>query len=379
LPLGTISCGDCRSRSVGIEGLAVDDLLQVARYKKSDRDAVFALLRAAHSHPADDRLIRQWDWKYDANPFNQEAEPYVLLLREGSRLIGMLGTLPLRVLLDGKEHWVSHSCDWLLHPDYRRGGLGRQLIAQHGADKPVRFSWQNELSHRSLRHRAPGSYATIFPLVKPLDFTHVLRQVTGSDLLSRCAASVAATADRLTRPRRRTAVADVRLAQVDTFDERFDGLARRTRQDYGAMLVRDAGYLNWRFTRRPDTTYTVLVATRASDLVGYVVLRSAPDQAGVRWGYLVDFLVEQRSRPLFALLLESAVECLQRQGVKGISCRALPPYRRVLYRYGFYPMLWGPRQYFHISINLSDPTVRVLQDVRAWHLTMGDGDLEMAF
>lgn len=357
----------------------MSDAFHVLRYRRADRAEVFALLDATHSRPAKDRLIRQWDWKYDANPFNRDDEPYILLLRRGAHIVGMLGTLPLRVSLDGREHWTSHSCDWVLHPRYRGEGLGRRLIAQHRADKPLRFSWQNERSYRSLRQRTPGSYASIIPLVRPLDFTHAIRRVTGSRLLSRCGTLLAAVAQRLIRPTREMVGTDVSVARVDEFDERFDVLGRRTCQDHRALLVRDEGYLDWRFMRRPDATYAVLAATRASDLLGYVVLRSAADEAGVLWGYIVDFLVEQRSGSLFALLLGSAVDCLRVAGVKGISCRAMPPYRGVLYRHGFYPMFWSPPHYFHISLDVPDPGVRTLEDVRQWHLTMGDGDLEMVF
>lgn len=342
------------------------DAFHVLRYRRSDREEVFAFVDATHSHPARDRLLRQWDWKYEANPFNRDGEPYILLLRHGARLVGMLGTIPLRVFLDGREHWLSHSCDWMLHPDFRGEGLGRRLIAKHRADKPLRFSWQNDLSYRSLRQRTPGSYATIRPLVRPLDFTHVLRRTT---------------ARRLTRPTRgtRTAGADISVARVETVDERFGVLARRACRDHRALLVRDEAYLDWRFFRRPDAAYTVLAASRAGELLGYVVLRPAPDQAGVLWGYLVDFLVERRSRPLFALLLRSAIAYLRDAGAKGISCRALPPYRGVLYRHGFFPLWWRAPHHFHISLDLPDPAVRALEDVRQWHLTMGDGDLEMVF
>jgi hypothetical protein len=60
---------------------ALADTLQVVRYKQSDRDAVFALLRAAYSRAASGRVIRQRGWKYDANPYKRDGEPYLFLVK----------------------------------------------------------------------------------------------------------------------------------------------------------------------------------------------------------------------------------------------------------------------------------------------------------
>ena len=59
------------------------DTFQVLPYKKSDRKEVFRFLRAVHPATHSDRIIHQWYWKYDANPFNRHEEPYILLLRDG--------------------------------------------------------------------------------------------------------------------------------------------------------------------------------------------------------------------------------------------------------------------------------------------------------
>ena len=132
-----------------------------------------------------------------------------------------------------------------------------------------------------------------------------------------------------------------------------------------------------RFVCRPDVRYTILAATRGTEVAGYLVLRLA-DKANVRWGYVVDFLVENRSGPLISLLLDHAVEQLRREGAKGVSCRVIrPPYRRRLYRHGFLPVLWGPRGYLRVDFASADPGAKEFQDPRRWFVTMGDGDIEM--
>jgi hypothetical protein len=361
-------------------GESMNDHVRVVRYQKADREDVFRFLRVSYSRDESSRLIRQWDWKYDANPFNGDAEPYILLLKDGPQIVGMLGTISLRVVIRGEEHWISHSCDWVVRPDYRDRRVARRLVERHRADKPLRFSWQNEISYQKSQRRPDTSTTRVVPLVKPLDVAHILLQVTGNRILSRAGGIVLAGAHRVTRPlRARPIVPAVAIAEMPAFDERFDALWQRVREHHPVMLVRDRAYLDWRFRGRPDARYTVLAATKGADLVGYLVLRSA-DDAGVSWGYLVDFLVEDESAAVFSLLVEHAADSLLRQCVKAISCRATAPaYRRTLYRHAFFPFFWGRQGYLRVNVNAPDPGVQVLRDVQRWHLTMGDGDLEMAF
>jgi GNAT superfamily N-acetyltransferase len=354
--------------------------LHLLRYEKPYRKEIFAFLRTVYSRSESDRRIHQWDWKYDANPFNRRAEPYILLLKDGDQIIGMEGAIPLRVSVGGEERWVTHSCDLVVHPGYRRQGLSRGIVGQYRADNPMDFGWLNELSHRAVAPGETGSSARLTPLVKPMDFDQLLQKVTGNRLLSRWGGLLATGARHLTRPlRRQPAPAGVTITQGATFDQRFDALWKRVCQDYPVMVVRDQPYLNWRFVCRPDAKYTLLMATRGPDLVGYLVLR-VTERGGLRWGYLVDFLVESKSSSLLALLVEKAVESLRKQRVAIVSCLATAPFcRRTLYRQGFYPWHWGPHGYFGSQVDLSDSTLQGFRDARQWFLTMGDGDLEMAF
>lgn len=341
---------------------------------------MFALLRAAYAAADSERLIRQWDWKYDTNPFNRGADPYVLLLKDGAELIGMLGGLPLRVAIGGREHWASHSCDWIVHPRHRDRGVARRLVLQHRADLLLHFSWENELSHRRSRAFSNTGRARLTPLAKPLDAGYVLQRITSRVVVRRVGAMLANGAQDVFRHLRRpTTIPGIAVGEIDAFDERFDTLWQRVSRDLPVAIVRDRAYLSWRFVRRPDARYTILAATRGAEVAGYLVLRLA-DRDGARRGYLVDFLVENRSLPVFSLLVERAVKRLGGDGAKVVSCRVInAPYRHRLYRHGFWPLLWGPRGYMRVDCLSTDPAAQDFQDPQRWFVTMGDGDIEMAF
>lgn len=353
---------------------------QVVRYQRAERDAVFAFLRAAYTPQDAERLIRQWDWKYDANPFNREPEPYILLLKENTRIVGMTGGVPLRVCIDGTVHWVSHTCDWVVHPDYRDRRIARRLMERHRADRSLRFSWQNELSHERSRVHPGTGYLRLTPLVKPIDLGRLVKLVTGSAALGGISGAVAGLAHAVARPlRRSTAAPGITVAPLDTFDTRLDTLWQRVHRDYRVIVVRDRAYLSWRFSQRPDAQYTVFAAMRDCDVSGYLVVRRA-ESAGERWGYLVDFLVEGRALALFSLLVQHAIQWLRDAGVAAVACTVvMPPYRGALYRHGFCPYPWQRRGYLRTNLGSPDPAVQAFEDPREWFLTMGDGDLETAF
>ncbi len=355
----------------------MNDSFSIARYDERDRDEVFALLRETLPPPASERLIRQWHWKFDRNPFNPEGRPYILLLKDGSRLIAMLGTIPLRAVINGVERSVSHSCDWVLRTEYRSRGTGRPLVHRLRTERPLRFSWQNVLSHRSLRH-SRGTYARMFPLVRPLDLGRIVAQGTGSSALARGSAALAAVARRLISIRPgQMGNGDVRITPLVSFDERFDDLWRRVQPHYRVIVVRDRAYLQWRFGERPDVHYVILGALRGAELAGYVILRGA-DAGGL--GFLTDFLVEPGGARTLSSLVKAAIEWLRRDGATAVGCRAsLAAHRHTLYAHGFLPFFWGQRGYVHAVAETSRSEAESFEDFRQWYLTMGDGDLEMAF
>jgi hypothetical protein len=351
---------------------------QILRYRKSDRDEVFAFLRQVYPRVDSDRLINQWDWKYDANPFNGNGEPYILLLKNGTNIIGMLGTISLRVSIHGKEHWVKNSCDFIIQPEYRGQKLSRWMVSQYAADNPMGIGWLNEISQRVSASSTTSQFVRQTFLVKLLNFSQIFYKITGNRLFSRWSDLVIAVTRPLIRPlRRRSYSAGITIAQVVNFDRSVDSLWQQVCRDYPVIVVRDQSYLNWRFVYRPDAQYTMLTATKGADLVGYLVLRLS-EKAGLRCGYLVDFLVDSRSPSLLVLLLDKAIEYLRHEHTAIIFCLAVTPfYRYSFYRQGFFPWRWK-RGYFSPRVDLTDPDLQVFVDLRQWYLTMGDGDLEMS-
>ena len=87
-------------------------------------------------------------------------------------------------------------------------------------------------------------------------------------------------------------VVDVAVEETASFPEEVGRLFERAAREAGAIAVRDARFLNWRFAAHPENRYDVGLARRRADgaLLGYAVYRLAEFE-GRREGLLCDWLV----------------------------------------------------------------------------------------
>jgi GNAT superfamily N-acetyltransferase len=408
---------------------------RISRYRADDRQRVLDFIVTVHPRAFADRLIQQWSWRYEENPFNREAAryreahreevlahldrvfsrdrferfcrkwsidphdcrgdegPYILLMQEGDKLVAMQGSLPQCFMIGGKQRWVSVGCDLAVHPDYRNRGLALPLTNRLLTEHAMMLSWFNASIHRirsgwrKAVARGPGASglrgvteARLTPLVKPLDLGYAVRILTGSRMLAGAAAMTAAAARPLTKMLDRPfMVPGVKVSEIHLPGVELDQLWNRLCGIAPVIAVRDRRFLNWRFAQRPDASYRFVVAMRDSDLIGYLVFRVAEIE-GAKWGYLVDFMAEGPTLMPFKLLLRHAESCLMREGAKVIVCDAAPArFRRALMRSGYLPSRARKPIYLSANLNSADPELQVFADVPRWFVTASDGNLELTF
>ncbi len=351
------------------------DDFKLSRYRGDERDAVFEFLRQVYPAADSERLVAHWRWKFETDPFDDEAEPYVLLARHGGRIVGAAGAIPLRVRIGGEERPIAGVSDLIVHPGYRRRGLGRRMSRRFRRDHAASLAWLNVRSRGMLAPLGGASIRRSHSWVKPLDAAVVARRALGAG--GRVLGAAGALAGRFARPLlRRREAAGVTLRPVAAFDPRVDDLWRRAAGDYPALVVRRYPYLRWRFDRRPDAGYGVLLALRGETLAGYLVYR-VTERLGLRIGYLVDVFVEGRSGALLAALVAEAEARARREGAALLSLRAPHRrFRRTLLCRGLVPDLRSPG---YLYLRVDPPAWDGCPDLGRWYLTMGDGDLESGF
>lgn len=409
----------------------MDDSFHIERYRPSDREQVFDLFRAAYAPDYAAREIKQWDWKHDSNPFNAEAEryrianrphiwpfvraaakssdlegmvlrdeaagnlagAYCILLWHGDRLAGSMCPVPQRFMISGEAHWVVLASNFIVHPDFRGQHLSVRISLTICADNPLNLNFGNppnqaamqswRVTNRAMKSNAQQGAAKrvgsirLTPLLKPINWDEVAGQLSGNAAVRRGAALLGSGIDAVRRralerppPRR------LKISEVDSFDDRVDGLWSCLYRDYGVVAIRDLRYLKWRYHARPDITYRYVVALEGDALAGYLVFRIG-DRDGMLCGYIVDFLVRDHSRMVFAALLRFADQAMARDGAEAIICALAPvEYRSMLWRGGYFPARMATTPYLNAMLFSRLPALRPFIDLGKWYVTMGDGNLE---
>ena len=105
----------------------------------------------------------------------------------------------------------------------------------------------------------------------------------------------------------------VEVEEVDAFTPEIDGAFARFADGRGALVVRDAERLNWRFNAHPERTYRIALARCAGELVGYAVYRRG-SYAGHDGGVLADWMVRPDERDVMQGLLLWAGEAARSDG-----------------------------------------------------------------
>jgi len=253
---------------------------EIRRYRPGDEGAVLETFNRvfAEGHPEfEPRGLDEWRWQYEENPAGMRLG----LAMAGDVVAASFASQPNRVLADGREVIFCQIIDSMTHPDHRRGlkrpGLfvetARWTMADYG--DPVFFGYPNREAWRMGR--------------RFLNYDFVRQQSVLVRELGPLSPSVPAEVE-----------------EVTSFGPEVARLDRRCAAEWGASVVRDEAYLNWRFARNPRFTYRIFVVREGAELAGYAVYRQGDwPLPGV--GLLVDFLVPSGSLAVGELLSQAAL------------------------------------------------------------------------
>jgi len=339
-------------------------------------DKVLPLFSDAFGPKAADALRDIWEWKYFKPPFQFADGPRMFIIERRGIIIGFQGMISCRIKIGPEIKPMIWAVDFAVHPRYQRQGLGIQLLKavmkeqpdtiQMGTPLPNAYQLGKKLGCRDLTelisHKRITAPAPFFRRNNPL-------AAIGASCLFALANIVSGMSAILSRNK------DLSILEADAFDSRFDQFWNEVQDDYEAIVVRDAAYLNWRFMQRPGNRYSVLAAMRGNKIVGYMVTRLSMSD-DISKGDIVDFLTRKNDTAAFTFLLHHAVKRLTVRKAAIISCTITPfqrPQKKVLRGNGFFvgkrisPLTFGPQ-------GLGSD---FLPKVKDWYLTLSDSDFEM--
>lgn len=259
-------------------------------FRPGDEEAILATFNAAfgENDPAFvPRTRAEWDWAFAHNPAGQR----IWVAECEGVIAAQCAALPYRVHLDGKVTSFTQGVDSMVHPAHRKGlrrpglyvetaypffrqfgGFGADLL--HG--DLLHYGWPVEPAWRI------GRTFLGYEIVRT-QIIHARDVEPGSQALP----------DGVER--------------LERFDASVDALYERCRADFGASVIRDERYLNWRFLERPGYRYHVFAVRGAGGaLRAYAVYRRA-DRPYPGSGLIMDWLVPPDELEAGALLFHAVL------------------------------------------------------------------------
>jgi GNAT superfamily N-acetyltransferase len=342
---------------------------EVVRYRREDRRAVDALYRRVFGTDAAEASRLRWEWQYRRNPNNPGQEPEIWIAREGPAIVGQYATMPVRLLVRGKEVQGSWGMDVMVAPERQRQGLGEVLFRTW--DRNVGASLGLGLSEASYRLFQKMRWPDVGPIpcfVKPLT-RRALRRPGWPLAVNRIVSALTLPVVKIVA-RSRPLRAEVRLLQ--RFDDSFTELWESIASKFDLAVRRDAAYLNWKYASAPHVRYSIAALRRDDRNVGYAVYRHLHEPRG-RVTLLVDFLTDPDDEDGFGALLgwvDREARRADSDKIRGFAMH--PAFGRVLKRSGYFQV--KSTMQFVVKVNALDVPPSFYEDTGKWHITLGDSD-----
>jgi GNAT superfamily N-acetyltransferase len=344
-------------------------MAEIDRYRADDKRHVEALYRRVFGVDSAEANRLRWDWQYKRNPHMPSDGPLIWLAREAQTIVGQYATMPVKLLVQGREIDAAWGMDVMVAPERQRQGLGEVLFRTW--DRNVGASLGLGLSDSSYRLFGKMRWPDVGPVpcfVKPLT-RRALRRPGWSVGANRLLSAITLPWVRLVA-RTRPLEGEVRV--IRQFDERFDALWARVSSKFAFVVRRDAAYLNWKYIQAPHVRYTIAMLERDGDAAGYVVYRHVQEPRG-RVTIVVDWLTAPDDHSGMLTLLrwvDREARAADSDKIRAFAMHA--GYRKLLRQSGYFAV--KSTMEFVVKVNAIDVPSAFYEQTDTWHVTLGDSD-----
>ena len=314
-------------------------------------------------------------WKYEENP---AGFPLIWLATGGTndKIISSGIMMPCRIQIGGKQVLGFQAVDAITHKASRRQGIFTALTKQQLQDfaemkVPIVITFPLDKALSIVSKLGWCEIASIRRWAKPLKSKPYLSTKLGNNFIcTYCANFIDMVLKVLSKDQFYGQSSKYKIKEIKEFDERFDVLWNNVSRYFGAIVVRNSQYLNWKYVNNPNKNYKIFYIDKGDDLAGFIVFSVERELA-----HIVDILTE-KDHEIINHLIGYTVRYLRTQNVTSISFEALEGnfYAGYFKRFGF--RLRPDAGSFAIYIPSSNnPDQSLLLNHRNWFITIGDRDV----
>lgn len=314
-------------------------------------------------------------WKYLENPV---GEALVGVALDGPQVVSLVAGVPKRIQVGDCEVLAFELGDFITASDYRKRGLFSaliQLVCEKAEERNAHYAYvrPNEQSFPILSEKLSFYEAAGFDERRYVVPSDVFRRKLGLPQPVTKTLAVDWLAEKLFVPP--SSSSSVVVESVARFSEDINALWRRAKERYEFCLVRDAAYLNWRYSDCP-TLFEMRVARRDGDVAGYSVSLVNEKES---LGYLVDLFTMPDDTTAANALLSVTMKSLLAVGVEAIYTWSLRGVERSALQGALpkaFPFVQGIPLHFAVRGLSESGRAAHLGQIHPsrWHVSMGDLD-----
>jgi hypothetical protein len=357
--------------------------LTLRRYREGDARRINDTFNEVFQKSRDHRVL---EWQFLDNPARYGEPKIGIAEGAGGRVVGFYGATDRELYFRGDLVRSVQVVDNFVHPDFRKGTRLqfdlRALAGEVSTEQRlvIGFGFPTEVHYRIGRVLGYRNVGRLPPLHLRLNLFQALvrRGLPATPRFAAVTRFVGAAAYSFI-VRRRLPASGRRwvVREVDRFDDRIDRLWHESRRRYTAIVRRDHEFLNWRFARCPNATYTVLLAEDPAGAVrGYLVLRVVRESRETV-GHLVDFLYDDGGA-FDRLVREGLLRLIRARVDHALVLVTNEEARGRLERAGFAEQEFVapvPFVFDWLSGDGPETDDRTLREARNWYVTYGDTDI----
>lgn len=315
-------------------------------YRAGDEEKIVQLLDTVfNGWPSFDLVhsaIDYWRWRYRDYP---DKPGVIVVYQADDEIVGCTHSSPRYMKIGDKLCSGCLGGDIAILKTFRRRGIASAMIrlaTRLRKEAGMRFTYYETRNPRLLHSFKKTAFQLPFQsrhLVRIKDINlHLRRQQHDKRWLKSCVFKSQKAWNHLTHLRRKNDCGrQLKLAELETFDERFDLFWDQVSKHYSLMVQRDRRYLNWRYCDLRGGNYKVKYAEDADGIQGYIVLRIDTTDKDYPIAYIVDFLCKADHPDAAQALIADSLNHFDQQGVSSVHCLVPKkhPYRKLFAGHGF--------------------------------------------
>ena len=345
---------------------------QIIRRRPEHDLEILALYAEVFGERTLERSRERWRWQYLDNPNNGDDGPLIWIAVEGDRVLGQMATMPFPMWWGGSEVPASAGMDYFVRKEAQGRGLGIALSEAWADHVDVALALGLTRSSYPLFQKIFTDVGPMPAYLKVLDATAVARRRWGP-VAGAVAGPLLGLGLRLFS--RRLAPGDgIEVCEVSSVTEEYDDLWARVRASFATAVRRDARYLVWKYVQCPFRDYRLLEARTRGVLSGFAVVRA---EGGVSFprGVITDLFCDARDTAVQDTLIDAALDMFrERQCARAETYTMSAALGAAFGRHGFR----SGRTAIQYCVAHRHASAEPLSRLPAWHLVLGDGDLDRA-